>query len=71
MDSLPLKGLFRIESVVIREFFLNTGRVLSILAQVLFAEDLNTPSLPFVLIIAALTQLGIALLCGIRRRDAR
>ncbi|WP_240702868.1 MFS transporter [Cohnella luojiensis] len=62
MDGLPLKGMFRIESVVIREFFLNAGRVLSILLQILFASDLNSPALPVVLLLTALTQLGIALL---------
>ncbi|RKP57092.1 MFS transporter [Cohnella endophytica] len=62
MDGLPLKGLFRIESVVIREFFLNTGRVLSILSQVLFVSSVNSPALPIVLIVTALTQLGIVLL---------
>lgn len=62
MDGLPLKGMFRIESVVIREFFLNTGRVISILLQITFASDLNSPALPVVLLLAALTQLGIAFL---------
>jgi YQGE family putative transporter len=62
MDGLPLRGLFRIESVVVREFFLNTGRVMSILMQVLFASNLNSPALPVVLILMALTQLGIVLL---------
>lgn len=62
MDGLPLRGMFRIESVVIKEFFLNVGRVLSITLQVIFASDVNSPALPIVLILAALTQLGIMLL---------
>ncbi|MCD9021242.1 MFS transporter [Cohnella silvisoli] len=62
MDGLPLRGLFRIESVVVREFFLNTGRVLSIFMQVLFASNLDSPALPVVLILMAFTQLGIVLL---------
>jgi YQGE family putative transporter len=62
MDGLPLRGMFRIESVVVREFFLNTGRVLSILLQVIFASDVNSPALPVVLLVTALTQLGIVLL---------
>ncbi|QMV44344.1 MFS transporter [Cohnella cholangitidis] len=62
MDGLPLRGMFRIESVVIKEFFLNVGRVLSILLQVIFASDVNSPALPIVLLLAALTQLGIMLL---------
>jgi YQGE family putative transporter len=62
MDGLPLRGMFRIESVVIREFFLNAGRVLSILLQVVFASDVNSPILPIVVLTAALTQLGIVFL---------
>lgn len=62
MDGLPLRGMFRIESVVVREFFLNTGRVVSILLQVIFASDVNSPALPVVLLVTALTQLGIVLL---------
>lgn len=62
MDGLPLRGLFRIESVVVREFFLNTGRVLSILMQVIFVSNLDSPALPVVLILMALTQLGIVFL---------
>jgi MFS transporter, YQGE family, putative transporter len=62
MDGLPLRGLFRIESVVIREFYLNVGRVLSIGLQVGLASNLNSPALPIVLLVMALTQLGIVLL---------
>jgi YQGE family putative transporter len=62
MDGLPLKGLFRIESVVIREFFLNVGRVLSIVLQIGLASNLNSPALPVVLLVMAFTQLGIVFL---------
>jgi YQGE family putative transporter len=62
MDGLPMRGLFRIESVVLREFFLNAGRVLSIILMVVFASNLNSPALPIVLLIMAFTQLGIVLL---------
>ncbi len=62
MDGLPLRGLFRIESVVIREFYLNVGRVLSIVLMVVFAGNLNSLALPLVLVLTAITQLGIVLL---------
>ncbi|BBI33161.1 MFS transporter [Cohnella abietis] len=62
MDGLPLKGMFRIESVVIREFFLNVGRVLSISLQLIFASNLDSPALPVVLLFTAFMQLGIVLL---------
>lgn len=62
MDGLPLRGLFRIESVVLRETFLSGGRVISILMQVLFASNVNAGALPVILVLLAATQLGIALL---------
>ncbi|MFC5531708.1 MFS transporter [Cohnella yongneupensis] len=62
MDGLPLRGSFRIESVVVREFFLNAGRVISILMQVLFAANVESTALPIILVILATTQLGISLL---------
>lgn len=62
MDGLPLKGLFRIESVVVREFFLNGGRVLSIVLQITFASNIDSPALPVVLIFTALSQLVIVML---------
>ncbi|RUS48139.1 MFS transporter [Cohnella sp. AR92] len=54
MDDLPLRGEFRIESVVIKELFLNVGRVLSILFLILFAEDPDSQAMPLVLVTAAL-----------------
>lgn len=62
MDGLPLRGLFRIESVVLRETFLSGGRVISILMQVLLASSVNSAALPIILVVLAATQLGIALL---------
>lgn len=62
MDGLPLRGLFRIESVVVREFFLNAGRVISIGSLVYFASDVDSAALPIVLAVLALTQLFISLL---------
>ena len=59
MDGLPLKGNFRIESVVMREFFLNGGRVLSIALPLLFTSDLNSKALPIVLAATAVIQIGI------------
>ncbi|MBP1974817.1 MFS transporter [Cohnella thailandensis] len=59
MDFLPLKGEFRIESVVIKELFLNVGRVLSILFLILFAEDPDSPAMPIVLVIAAMLHMLI------------
>lgn len=59
MDVLPLRGQFRIESVVVREFFLNVGRVISILMQVMFAASVDAIALPIILVMLAATQLVI------------
>lgn len=56
MDGLPLKGNFRIESVVLREFFLNAGRVLSILLLIVLAGGPSSAMLPYVLVGTALLQ---------------
>jgi len=53
---LPLKGQLRNEAVVMREVFLNAGRVLSIAALLAFAGDLESAMLPVVLFAAAATQ---------------
>jgi len=53
---LPLKGQLRNEAVVLRETFLNAGRVLSIVALLVFADNLESAMLPAVLFAAALTQ---------------
>ncbi|MBW5446678.1 MFS transporter [Cohnella sp. CFH 77786] len=59
MDFLPLRGHFRIESVVLREFFLNAGRVISIWLLILFAKDPMSPMLPLVLVASAILQFGM------------
>ncbi|WP_367649742.1 MFS transporter [Paenibacillus sp. NEAU-GSW1] len=56
MSSLPLKGQLRVESVVIRELFLNTGRVLSIAMMIIMAQDTESVWLPIVLFGGALLQ---------------
>jgi YQGE family putative transporter len=53
---LPLKGQLRNEAVVMRETFLNAGRILSIVALLAFAGDLESAMLPVVLFAAAVVQ---------------
>ncbi len=62
IGSLPLKGQLRIESVVMRELFLNVGRVLSIGLLVLFATDLESEMMPIVLFVMAVLQYLLVLL---------
>lgn len=59
MDFLPLKGHFRIESIVLRELFLNIGRVVSILFMILVSDNPDSAELPAVLVIASLLQYGM------------
>jgi YQGE family putative transporter len=62
IGSLPLKGQLRIESVVMRELFLNVGRVLSIGLLVLFASDLESGMMPIVLFVMAVLQYLLVML---------
>lgn len=57
--KLPLRGELKVESVVVREFFLNVGRVISILAIILYGRDLDGGLIPWILLLASLTQFGI------------
>ncbi|CAN7694279.1 MFS transporter [Paenibacillus sp. LjRoot153] len=56
---LPLKGELKVESVVVREFFLNVGRVISILVLITFGSDMDSGLIPWILLLAALTQFGL------------
>lgn len=62
IGSLPLKGQLRVESVVMRELFLNVGRVLSISLLLILAGDLNSSWMPIVLFSMALLQYLLVLL---------
>ncbi|GAA4836679.1 MFS transporter [Paenibacillus vulneris] len=59
IGALPLKGQLRVESVVMRETFLNFGRVVSILGLILITRYSGNELLPWVLFFAALTQIGM------------
>jgi YQGE family putative transporter len=53
---LPLRGQLRNEAIVMRETFLNAGRILSIAALLVFAGNLESGMLPVVLFAAAVVQ---------------
>ncbi|WP_231506366.1 MFS transporter [Paenibacillus sp. UNC451MF] len=59
IGALPLKGQLRVESVVMRETFLNFGRVVSILALILVTRYSGNELLPWVLFFAAIAQIGM------------
>jgi YQGE family putative transporter len=54
--KLPLKGELRVESMVIKELFLNIGRVISILVFITFASGLDASVIPWILLGASLLQ---------------
>ncbi|QHW33527.1 MFS transporter [Paenibacillus rhizovicinus] len=56
IGKLPLKGQLRVESVVMRETFLNTGRVISIIMLLGLAGNLTSHWLPIVLTTVAVCQ---------------
>jgi YQGE family putative transporter len=56
IGTLPLKGQLRVESVVMRELFLNVGRVISISVLILLASDLTSIWMPIVLFTTAVLQ---------------
>lgn len=64
ISELPLKGQLRNEAVVMREIFLNAGRVLSIVLLLAFAADLSSGLLPIVLLGTAGVQGVIFFLVG-------
>lgn len=62
IGTLPLKGQLRVESVVMRELFLNAGRVLSITLLIVLARDLQSVWMPVVLFVMAVMQYALVLL---------
>ncbi len=69
IGTLPLKGQLRIESVVMRELFLNVGRVLSIALLVLWATDLESAIMPVILFIMAVLQYILVFLIREKGQD--
>jgi YQGE family putative transporter len=62
IGKLQPKGQFRVESVVVREIFLNIGRVLSVSILLLFAGNLQGSLLPWMLVIFSAAQFSLPLL---------
>lgn len=54
---LPLKQQFRVETVVMREMFINLGRIVSIFCLIAFAEGVGGGVLAWILFVAATLQL--------------
>lgn len=59
ISKLPLKGHLKIETSVMRQAFLNIGRVIPILIVIVTAVDLNAPWIGWVVLGATVTQLSL------------
>lgn len=59
IGTLPLKGQLRVESVIMRETFLNAGRVISIIALIVLVRYGGSGLLPWVLAVASVLQLSL------------
>jgi YQGE family putative transporter len=70
IGKLPLRGNFRVESLVIREIFLNAGRVISITALITFLDNVEGRQLAYILLAGAVTQLLLPVLIRGRRAVA-
>ena len=58
IGQLPLKGELRVETLVLREVFVNAGRILSITVLIFLASDVHSLLLPVVVVASALLQFG-------------
>ncbi|MEK8126916.1 MFS transporter [Paenibacillus filicis] len=56
IGDLPLRGELRVESIVLREISMNTGRVVSILSFVVISESFGFEWLPWIVLGGALLQ---------------
>lgn len=70
IGKLPLKGNFRVESLVIREAFLNTGRVISITSLIFLLKEVEGKQLAFILLAGAAFQLLLPVVLGVGRSKA-
>jgi YQGE family putative transporter len=68
-SKLPLKGALRVESIILREVFVNIGRVIGIGTMLIFVDQMNGPSLPIVLLVFSIIQFSLMFLNWKRAGD--
>ncbi|WP_223701483.1 MFS transporter [Sutcliffiella deserti] len=59
LDLIPLKENFRVESVVLRESIINVGRGLGIIIFMIFSTEINTTTIPWIIVSLLAVQLLI------------
>lgn len=59
INTLPLKGSLKEETIVVRELFVHWGRNVSILLLIFFVPDLSSIWLPWIVFASALLQLSM------------
>ncbi|MFC0473305.1 MFS transporter [Halalkalibacter kiskunsagensis] len=57
LDKIPLKENFRVESVVLREAIINFGRGIGIVIFMIFSQDINPISIPWIIVFVMSIQL--------------
>lgn len=62
LDHIPLQAAFRTESVVLRETLINCGRGLGIIVFMLFAKEINSHTVGFVILAVMAIQLLLPML---------
>ncbi|MFD0681528.1 MULTISPECIES: MFS transporter [unclassified Paenibacillus] len=69
ISMMPLKGQLRVESVVVREIFVNCGRVIAILILIGLSRYVGEETLPWVVFGAAIVQINLVWL--LRSNEAK
>ncbi|UOQ87304.1 MFS transporter [Gracilibacillus salinarum] len=66
INRLPLGSEFRVESVVLRETIINTGRGLGIITFMIFSNEIDTHTVAYVIIAAMAIQVLLPLLTKVK-----
>ncbi|WP_100406461.1 MFS transporter [Bacillus solitudinis] len=59
IDNIPLQENFRVESVVLREAIINLGRALGIVIFMIFSQEINTTTIPWIIVFVMALQFSI------------
>jgi YQGE family putative transporter len=62
LDKIPLKENFRVESVVLRETIINFGRGIGIVIFMIFSQDINPDTIPWIIVFVMAIQFIMPLL---------
>ncbi|WP_088102794.1 MFS transporter [Halalkalibacter urbisdiaboli] len=69
IDVIPLQENFRVESVVLREAIINVGRGLGIVVFMIFSQEINTTTIPWIIVTVMALQLLIPYLAKEEKKE--